>query len=211
MAASVSSVEDICNIALRQLGYDRRIGNIWEGSKASKILLDIYAEARDALLREGDWGFAERNVTLTLLKQAPAYGYIPPTVWDPALYPPLPWQYEFAYPGDCLKVRALKLTPLFLPVMDPAPVVFRIVNDNAFVPAQKVIVTNAGPATVLTYTAQVTDMTTWEPNFVEALSGTLAKQAAPALAAMSQSQAEAAKLEGAEAGRETAIAAGTQG
>lgn len=212
MASSVQNVEDVCNIALRELGYPLRIGDIYEGSKASKVFLDIYAEARDALLRESDWGFAERSVTLTLLKQAPANGaYIPPNAWNPANNPPLPWQFEFTYPDDCLKVRALKVAPLFIPVMDPAPVVYRIVNDNSLVPAQKVIVTNAGPTTVLTYTAQVTDMTTWEASFVQALAGTLAKMAAPGLAAMSQGQAEAAKLEDAEAGRDTAIAASVQG
>lgn len=211
MASSVSSVEDICNIALRQLGYPLRIGDIYEGSKASKVFLDIYAEARDALLRGSDWGFAERNVTLTLLKQAPAGGYIPPNVWNPAVNPPVPFAYEFAYPADCLKVRSLKLTPLFIPNMDPVPVVYRIVNDNAFAPPQKVIVSNTGPAMILTYTAQVTDMTTWEASFVEALASTLAKQAAPALAAMAQGQAEAAKLEDAEAARGTAVAASVQG
>ena len=123
MPSSVTSPADVLNVTLRRIGYKGRVGNLYDGSLAAKRALDIYGQTRDELLRQNDWGFAERNLDMTLLKQAPKGGYIPPTLWTPA-YPPLPWLYEYARPGDCLKIRSIKAVPLFLPNMDPQPIVF---------------------------------------------------------------------------------------
>jgi len=188
MPASVNSPADLVNLALVRMGSKVRVNSLFEGSEAAKPALDIYSQTRDELLRQSDWGFAERNITLTLLKQAPVGGYIPPTYWSSA-YPPLPWFYEYGYPSDCLKVRAIKPTPIFIPNFDPQPNVFSIANDNSLVPAQKVILSNV-PQAILVYTGQVTDMTTWEADFVEAFASALSRRLAPALVGL-----EAAKLE----------------
>src|ERR1700677_309918 len=104
----VTSPEDLINITLARIGYKGRIGSIWEGSVAAKKVLDIYSQTRDELLRAYDWGFAERNVDLAVLKQAPPGGYFPPNTWNPTTYPALPWAFSYTYPSDCLKVRAVK-------------------------------------------------------------------------------------------------------
>jgi hypothetical protein len=78
-------------------------------------------------------------------------------------------------PADCLKVRALKAAPIFVPNFDPQPHSFRIANDATYAPPRKVILCNVENA-VLTYTGQVTDPTTWEPNFTEALVTALMKR-----------------------------------
>ena len=187
MPSSVTSPADVLNVTLRRIGYKGRVGTLYDGSLAAKRALDIYGQTRDELLRQNDWGFAERNLDMTLLKQAPKGGYIPPTVWTPA-FPPLPWLYEYARPGDCLKIRSIKAVPLFLPNMDPQPIVFTEANDNALNPAQQVILCNVVNA-VLTYTGQVTDPTSWEADFVEALSASLGRRLAPELVGM-----EAARL-----------------
>lgn len=129
MVASVQNPADIINIALRRMGYKLRVGSLLDGSEAASQALDIYAQTRDELLRAGEWGFAERNVSLTVLKAAPAGGYFPPTFWSNT-YPPIPWGYEYAYPDDCLKVRALKPAPLFLFDPDPQPNLYAIANDD---------------------------------------------------------------------------------
>lgn len=189
MPASVTSPADIINLSLRRIGYALRVGNLYDGSKAASTALDLYAQTRDELLRDGNWGFAERNVALTLLKQAPVGGYVPPTSWSSA-YPPLPWQFEYSYPGDCLKVRAIKSVPIFIPNMDPTPVVFGLENDNSLAPPAKVILCNIADA-VMVYTGQVTDPTTWEADFVEALADALGERLAASLKDINAQRIEA--------------------
>lgn len=193
MSSSVRNVEDICNIVLGSIGSDKRIGSIFEGSSAAKKCLDVYSQTRDELLRKQSWGFAERNVNMTQLKAAPAGGYNPVVPWTSA-YPPVPWLFEYVYPTDCLKVRSVKSQPFFLPPFDPQPQVFDIYNDNALSPAAKTVVCNIDAA-ILVYTGQVTDVTLWEPLFVEALVAALGVKLAPNLGELNQGQAETEKQE----------------
>ena len=72
MSLVLTAPEDLINNALARIGYKLRIGSIYEGSAAAKKALDVYGQARDGLLRQNDWGFAERNIAMTLLKSAPA-------------------------------------------------------------------------------------------------------------------------------------------
>ena len=185
MALTLTSPEDVINDSLARIGYKLRVGSIYEGSPAAKKALDVYGQTRDELLRQNDWGFAERNVNMTLLKSAPplpggGYGYIPPATWNPATNPPLPFYFSYAYPSDCLKVRAIKSpsTYFVLPNMDPRPRLWKIANDNSYNPAQKIICCYVGNAE-LVYTGQVTDPTTWESDFVESMCTRLAQLLAP--------------------------------
>lgn len=198
MALVLTSPADIVNAALVRIGYKDLVGELYEGSEAAQMALAIYGQTRDEMLRAGDWGFAERNVALTLLKQAPPGGYLSP--WTNA-YPPLPWLYEYAYNSDMLKVRTVKPTTIFVPNFDPQPFIFSIENDTSFSPARKVILCNVQNA-ICVYTGQITDPTTWEPDFAEALIEALGQRLAPSLT----QSLDAAKLEGAEAqmGRQTA-------
>jgi hypothetical protein len=204
MPASVTSPADMINLTLRRIGYPGRVGNLYDGSKAAKNALDIYAQTRDELLRQNDWGFAERNISMTLLKAAPAGGYIPPTTWSTA-YPAIPWLFEYQRPGDCLKIRSIKAVPLFLPNMDPQPVVFTEANDTVAPATGQVILCNVANA-VLTYSGQVTDPTAWEPDFVETFSAALGRRLARNLVGM-----EAAKLLVADEQMAQAVAEREQG
>lgn len=129
MVTSAANPADIVNLALGRIGYRLRVGSLLDGSEAASRALDIFGQTRDELLRDGNWGFAEGNALLTQLKAAPSGGYIPPVFWD-TTYPPLPWQYSYAYPDDCLKVRAVKVAPLFLFNPDPTPSLWDIANDT---------------------------------------------------------------------------------
>lgn len=204
MPVSVSSPADLVNVSLQRIGYKGRIGNLYDGSLAAKDALDVYAQTRDEILRKGDWGFAERNIAMLLLKAAPAQGYAPPNVWTSA-YPPLPWRFEYAYPSDCLDVRAIKGQSVLVMEFDPQPVTFTVANDSALNPPQRVILCNV-PDALLTYTGQVTDPTTWEPDFVEAFAAALGRRLAPALVGM-----EASKLLIADEQMSTAQALAVQG
>lgn len=182
MPASVTSPADVVNLALQRIGYKGRVGNLYDGSAAANDALDIYAQTRDELMRQDGWGFNQRTVALTLLKSA-QFPYVPPNDWNPFFHPPLPWHFEYAYPDDCLKVRALKFVPLFFPNFDPQPQLYSLANDNVLVPARKVILCNL-PNAVLIYSGQVLDPATWESDFVEAFAAALGRRLAPALVSM---------------------------
>ncbi len=181
MTTSTQSPADVINQVLVDIGYPLRIGTLFDGSTAAKKSLDIYGQTRDELLRETTPGFAQREVSLTVLKSAPAGGYIPPTTWDPATNPQLPWAFEYGYPVDAILIGSVRLPPLFLLDFDPKPRVFLIANDNQFNPPQKVILSNV-PNAVATYTGRVTDPATWEASFVGALVGRLSRRLTVALA-----------------------------
>lgn len=179
MTASIQSPADLVNYALRRIGWKLRVGSLYDGSEAGKVALDMYAQVRDEMLRAGDADFSERNITMTLLKQAPPGGYIPPNTWSPA-YPSLPWLFEYAYPSDCLKVRAIRGQVIFVFDFDPQPIVFTPSNDDTFTPTQRVILCNV-PDAILTYTGQVTDLTNWDVDAIEAFAAALGRRLGPTL------------------------------
>lgn len=189
MASAIRSPADVANVALRRLGYKRRIADLYDGSDASGLLLDIYAQTLDATLRDGDYGFAQRMVNGALLKSAPAGGYFD-SPWDPAAHPPMPWAYSFSIPADYLKVRSVRPQPGFLLDMDPTPTLFNVVNDNGYTSPRRVIVANT-PTPVIIYTAQVTDPTQWPADFIEAFAAALARRLAPSLADLNVERVEA--------------------
>jgi hypothetical protein len=190
MASTIQNPADVVNASLGRIGIKRDIGSLFDGSESSSAALRIYGQTRDELLRNFEWGFAERNIVLTLLKTAPVFGYSAATPWSTA-YPPLPWIYEYTYPADMLKLRALRPGKV-IPEYDPVAVEFRIVNDSGYTPARRVILTNLASA-ICVYTGQVTDPTTWDAGFTEAMIAALARRLAPELAG--QQEAEKPKLQ----------------
>ena len=188
---AVKSPADLANVALVRMGYKAMVGSLYDGSTAGTKLLNIYSQTRDEALREHDYDFAERNVSLTLLKQAPATGYFPPTTWDPTLYPPPGFAFEYGFPDDALKIRNVKQQPMFLFNADPQPNAFQIATDNSFTPAQRVILCQV-PSAVGVYTAQVTDPATWDVAFTDYLAAKLARHLAAGLVGLEGAKMEAA-------------------
>jgi len=200
MVASLQSPADIVNAALARIGYKNRVGSLFEGSRAAKNALDIYGQTRDQLLREGDWPFARRDTTGTLIKSAPTGGYVPPTVWSNS-YPPLPWLFEYSYPSDCIKVSSVRPAPILVPNFSPKPHLFAVANDGN----QRVILSMVGDA-VITYVGQVTNPTDMPVDFVEAFVAAMGRRLAPLLANL-----DATKLEAQDEQMETGMAERQQG
>jgi hypothetical protein len=200
MPASLQSPADIVNAALAQIGYKDRVATLFEGSRAAKNALDIYGQTRDEMLRLGEWPFAQRDVAGTLIKSAPAGGYVPPTVWSNT-YPPLPWLYEYGYNSDFIKVRAVKPAPILIPNYSPQPHLFTVANDGN----QRVVLSNVANA-VITYTGQVTNPVDMPPDFLEAFIAALGRRLAPLLSTM-----DAVKLEAQAEQVETQLAERQQG
>lgn len=167
--AVLTSPADIVNLALRNIGYALRVSNLYDGSEAASQALDIYGVTRDEMLRDGDWQFASRTASATLLKSAPANYFDQP--WSTA-YPPPPWLFEYEYPSDCLKVRQMKYPYGFLFNPDPRPTLFAIANDAAYTPARRVVLCNI-PEAMMVYARRVTDPTTWPEDFTTAFAAVL--------------------------------------
>lgn len=88
---------DVITEALGEIGADE-IGDIDDGSRASIRALRIY----DTTLREmhaaAHWNFARRQIQLYLLADTQGL-YATETVV------PLPWQYMYEWPTDCVQMR----------------------------------------------------------------------------------------------------------
>lgn len=158
-----NSPADVLNGALVKIGVKNLTGSLYDGSTEAQMGVALYGQLRDTMLREGDFGFAQRSLNLTLLKRAPD-NYL--SGWTSA-YPPPGWSFEYAYPDDCLKVRSVKQAPIFVQNADPQYNAFSISNDNYLAPPQRVILTNVGNA-LLNYTGRVTDPLLWSVDFTEA-------------------------------------------
>lgn len=194
MTVSLTTPEMILNVALQRIKFPQRIGSIWEGSRQAKAGLDCYGQTRDDLLRSQDWAFARRDTQLTLLKSAPAGGYVPPTAWNSTDYPPLPWKYEYSYPSDALRIRSIRYPEIFLVNYDPKDNRFSVNNDDTPAPAVKTIVTNVGETAIATYTGRLTNPATFDADFTEALIEALARRLA-FLLGDAQTEQVAAKYE----------------
>lgn len=163
MPASVSSPADVVNLALAAIGHPGRVGNLFDGSEAAKKALDVYAEARDQVLRVKDWPFA--------LRQRPGVA---------GAVVPQGWAHSWAYPDDCIRVRSVTPSPIPSPNYDPRPLEWAIFNDYPVGTGLKLILTQITPIKI-NYVGQVTDMALWEPLFVEAVVQALAAKLGPSL------------------------------
>lgn len=163
MPASVQNPADVVNLALVALGYEDRIGNIFEGSDAARKALDIFIETRDEVLRSKDWPFALRQRAGVAAASAVSG-----------------WAHSWAYPDDCIRVRYVAPSTIPTPNYDPQPVLWTIFNDRSVSPAIKVILSQITPISI-NYVGQITDMTTWEPLFVNAVVEALAAKLGPSL------------------------------
>lgn len=181
-----TTVEQLCNQALLAAGLaHRRIDDIFEGTPEAKVALELFGQARDELQRAKDWSFNRRTLPLTLLKgPPPPGGYSALQPWS-NVYPFPGFLFEYAYPSDCLILKAVIWPPDVQPDLDPLPAVYRVDNDEApnvsgtppvaSGPQAKVILTNVNQA-VGVYRAQVTDPTLWEPDFTMTLVADLGRK-----------------------------------
>lgn len=165
----MSSVVDICNMALSHIGHSQRIDDLTEASLEAEQCSLFYEHARDFVLRaDCDWGFATAFAQLA----------------EVATNPNPEFPYAYAVPNDCMRVRRIVPQALpqgYLPAGQCAPVLpeirFRLINGTS----QRLISTTVSPAT-LEYTLKVESSEMFDPIFVSALSWYLASLIAAPLA-----------------------------
>lgn len=144
---------DIVNMALNRLGL-ATIGSLNDPVPQAQTAAAEFDNARDCVLRDFQWGFAER-----VLAQAPL-----------AVAAPDGWQYAYAYPSDCLFVRKATRDGLKIP--------FKLGD----VGGQTVILCDSGQAEFI-YTIRVRVDERLDPLFVDALAWRLAVPLALGVAA----------------------------
>ena len=172
------SPEHVVNMALRRIGYPIPVGYLLEGSPAARVAVELYGQTRDELMRAADWDFARQSAVLVLLKTSPVGGYGWANPWS-SIFPPVPWNFEYAYPTGCLMVRSVRTTPTLLNVYDPQPNIFTLADDPSVTPS-KVILSNLANA-VAVFTGRITDPAQWNDSFTEALVAALATRLQAAL------------------------------
>lgn len=159
MTDIVQTVEDVANLALVRIGYHPLIQNIYEGSRGANAVLNVYAQTRDAVLREKDWGFAEAYTSLS--GQQVGVG---------------PWAFRYLYPTSCIRIRYITDSTHLADANDPRAVFYEV----GFVGTQKWVFCNLSAPSAF-YTQQITNPVLWDSMFVEALAAALARRIADGL------------------------------
>jgi hypothetical protein len=136
---TLSSVTDICNLALGHLG-EARVESLDEDNLASRACSLHYAAARDQVLRSHRWNFAQGRVALEQLSEEPAFG----------------WRYQYTLPVDCLRVLEFNGTEMG-----------DVISEEFIVEGRRLL-TNAETAK-LVYTRRIEDVSEFDALFVEAL------------------------------------------
>ncbi len=146
----------IFNITLKNLRVSVSIQSPNQSDKNAVVLNEFYDSAREQVLKDFDWNFANSYRELTLTGNIPQ---------NPKFL------YEYDYPNDCVFAREI------LPFSDKEIIEFEIAaNSNG----NKVINTNVTPA-ILRYTRLVDNEAFYGSEFVMALGWYLAFLSAPSI------------------------------
>ncbi len=158
---------EICNMALSHLGTGKEISDLeTEKSQEASACRRFYSVALEFVLRDFDWGFARKQVSLALVdtfSQGSGSEF----------------SYSYRYPNACAKIR--KIMSGFRQDTESSRVVFQESSDAV----GKLLLTNA-PASVqyplfVEITRNDQSPEVWPPDFVMAISYMLASLIAPRL------------------------------
>lgn len=116
----------IANQALDASGVMFTLGDIQEGTREAQVCLRAYRNVLRAALREVNWDFARAQAPLLML--ADATGQTP----NVGTRVPSGWNYEYAYPTDCVKARF---------------VIWNLLNSGVQVPTGNIQTSSAAPTT----------------------------------------------------------------
>jgi hypothetical protein len=162
----MASEIEICNIALGRIKVSRQIAALDEGSVEADQCARFYANARDNVLVDFAWGFANRYVALGLVAEDPSPE----------------WAFAYRYPTDCLRARYL-VTGTRPP---QPPIAFELGNDDSGL----LLYTNQ-PEALLKYTVRITNTELFSPDFADLVAWRLAPDLAIPLGRDKTTRAEA--------------------
>lgn len=157
---SLSSVTDVCNVALSRIGQRTQITDYRSDTTAAGDLCRVhYPLVRTSALRSHTWNFAIRRAELAQLSDAPLNEYA----------------HQYMLPADFLKMVRTSWEATGWSSFDEsarwawgnANVPYRI-EGSAAASGRRVLLTSES-AVKIEYVADVTDVTTWDPMFTDAL------------------------------------------
>lgn len=154
----VSTVVEICNIALARIG-DARIADINADDEKARLCNLFYDQTRDEVLREHAWSFAQGRSLLASLSGDNLTGY----------------DYRYQLPLDCLYVRKL---------IDAEGESYGDLTNDYQIEGRE-LHTDVNPCAIR-YTKKVTDPGKFDSQFVEAVSLKLASKLALKLSGKQQ-------------------------
>ena len=163
------SIVDICNLALLHIGAGASIASLSEHSTEAQTCARIFDIARDSVLRDHDWNFATKNITLAQIE----------TDSDE-------WKYRFTYPNDCLKARRIVAGQNRTHSHK-----FKVASDQKT--QSRTILCDVNPA-ILEYTVRAQSPESYDPLFVEALSLRIASLIAFSLTGKTRLRSDALSL-----------------
>lgn len=140
----VSSVTQLCNLALAHLG-EAPVASVNEDSAAGRACLLHYGPTLSEVLRSHRWNFATARATLARIEADPPFG----------------WTAQFQLPADCLRVLELNWSDGGDVVSEP----FAIEGDRLL---------SCGTEANVVYVRNVQDVSLFDPLFVRALALKLA-------------------------------------
>lgn len=100
----MTSIVNVCNLALLQMSNRVQINSLNDNSPAANAASLFYTPKTQALLRAAPWTFTRKQVVLTQYKAAIVNGAVSSNP------PPQQWQYEYLKPADCLRARFIQST-----------------------------------------------------------------------------------------------------
>ncbi len=157
---------DITNRALRQTasqaGVVGAVPALTGGGSSSGAANILYDSVVLMLLREQDWEFARTSIGLTVSGAVPL----------------APWQFEYLYPADCVKIR--QVTPFAPDPLDPQPVSWSVADRVIAGVPVKVIGCDLVNAQLVYTTSNVTE-DQWDSLFQETVVRTLGSELVMAL------------------------------
>lgn len=151
---------DLYNLALSHIGNSKEVQSVNENSAEARACKRFYAQTRDEILREFPWPFAKVTVALALVETDPT----------------TEWKYAYRYPVDCVFFRRI-LGDCRIEVRDTR-VPYLIGQD-----AEGKLVYTDRQSAVAEYTVAVSDTSTFDPLFAQALAFKLGFYIAPRVTA----------------------------
>lgn len=149
----------IANMALSHINVGKPIGNLeTENSQEARACRVFYDTARQATLRDFNWGFARRITTLALITTQPN----------------TQWAYSYEYPSDCIAFRKI-LSPIANDTRQSRIPYKEYITDDG---NSTQIYTNKESAEG-EYTVDVSNSNIFKPDFTMAFSLRLAAYIAP--------------------------------
>jgi len=146
---------DICNSALQRVGA-ATILNITDNSREARACAVAYDSNRRSELRKRTWNFAKKRALLAPDATAPAFGY----------------KYSFSLPADCVRVMLPDNDPCLDWSVEGRKILTNLDQSPYLGSGAQPAAT--GPALYLTYVADITDCTQFDPNFYDVLCLSLA-------------------------------------